>query len=88
MRIPLSWLREYVRVDAGTQEIADALSISTAEVNGVHRVGVSGELGLFRVVGACKFGTKALLAAMLGRWQTAAACARVTRACLAGVGGE
>jgi phenylalanyl-tRNA synthetase beta chain len=49
MKLPLSWLREYVRVDAGAQEIADALSISTAEVNGVHRVGVPGELGLFRV---------------------------------------
>ena len=31
------------------EEIADALSISTAEVNGVHRVGVPGDLGLFRV---------------------------------------
>ena len=49
MRIPLSWLREYVRVDASAQEIADALSISTAEVNGVQRVGVTGEVGLFRV---------------------------------------
>jgi phenylalanyl-tRNA synthetase beta chain len=49
VRIPLSWLREYVRVDADAQEIADALSISAAEVNGVHRVGVPGELGLFRV---------------------------------------
>jgi phenylalanyl-tRNA synthetase beta chain len=49
MRVPLSWLREYVRVDAGTQEIADALSISTAEVHGVEQVGVPGELGLFRV---------------------------------------
>jgi len=49
MKIPLSWLREYVRVDEGAQEIADALSISTAEVNGVHRVGVPGDLGLFRV---------------------------------------
>jgi phenylalanyl-tRNA synthetase beta chain len=49
MKLPLSWLREYVRVDAGVQEIADALSISTAEVNGVHRVGVPGDLGLFRV---------------------------------------
>ncbi len=49
MRIPLSWLREYVRVDAGAQEIADALSISTAEVDGVERVGVVGELGFFRV---------------------------------------
>jgi phenylalanyl-tRNA synthetase beta chain len=49
MKIPLSWLREYVRVDATTQEIADALSISTAEVNGVHRSGVPGDLALFRV---------------------------------------
>jgi phenylalanyl-tRNA synthetase beta chain len=49
MKIPLSWLREYVRVDAGAQELADALSISTAEVNGVHRVGVPGDLALFRV---------------------------------------
>jgi phenylalanyl-tRNA synthetase beta chain len=49
MRIPLSWLREYVRVDATTQEIVDALSVSSAEVNGVHRAGVSGDLGLFRV---------------------------------------
>jgi phenylalanyl-tRNA synthetase beta chain len=49
VRIPLSWLREYVRVDAGAQEIADALSISTAEVNGVTRVGVLGDLSLFRV---------------------------------------
>ncbi|HEY5694494.1 MAG TPA: phenylalanine--tRNA ligase subunit beta [Gaiellaceae bacterium] len=49
MRVPLSWLREYVRVDADAQEIADALSISTAEVHGVQRVGVDGELRLFRV---------------------------------------
>ena len=49
MRVPLSWLREYVRVDAAAREIVDALSISTAEVNAVHRVGVSGDLALFRV---------------------------------------
>ena len=49
MRIPLSWLRSYVRVDADAQGIADALSISTAEINGVQRVGVLGDLGLFRV---------------------------------------
>jgi len=49
MKIPLSWLREYVRVDAATDEIAEALSISTAEVNGVERVGVPGDLALFRV---------------------------------------
>jgi phenylalanyl-tRNA synthetase beta chain len=45
----MSWLREYVRTDATTQQIADALSISTAEVNGVERVGVTGDLDLFRV---------------------------------------
>jgi phenylalanyl-tRNA synthetase beta chain len=49
VRIPLGWLREYVRVEADAQTIADALSISTAEVNGVHRAGVPGELGLFRI---------------------------------------
>jgi phenylalanyl-tRNA synthetase beta chain len=49
MKIPVSWLRDYVRVDAGAQEIADALSISTAEVNGIQRVGVLGDLSLFRV---------------------------------------
>ena len=49
MRIPLSWLREYVRVDATAQQIADALSISTAEVNEVGPVGVLGDPSLFRV---------------------------------------
>jgi phenylalanyl-tRNA synthetase beta chain len=49
MRIPLSWLRYYVHVDATAAQIAEALSISTAEVNGVHRVGVPGELEFFRV---------------------------------------
>ena len=49
MRIPLSWLRDYVDVDADARQIADALSISTAEVNGIHRVGVLGDLSLFRV---------------------------------------
>ena len=49
MRVPLSWLREYVRAEATTEQIAHALSISTAEVNGVARRGVNGDLGLFRV---------------------------------------
>jgi phenylalanyl-tRNA synthetase beta chain len=49
MRVPLSWLREYVRVDASARQIAAALSIATAEVNEVARIGVPGELGLFRV---------------------------------------
>src|SRR5262245_13753408 len=49
MKVPISWLREYVRTDAATEQIADALAISTAEVNAVERRGVPGDLGLFRV---------------------------------------
>ena len=33
MKVPLSWLREYVRTDATTEQIAHALSISSAEVS-------------------------------------------------------
>jgi phenylalanyl-tRNA synthetase beta chain len=49
MKIPVSWLREYVRVDATTAQIAEALSVGAAEVEGVQRVGVPGDLALFRV---------------------------------------
>jgi phenylalanyl-tRNA synthetase beta chain len=49
MKVPLSWLREYVRTDATAEEIAHKLSISTAEVNGIERRGIAGELSLFRV---------------------------------------
>ena len=49
MKIPLSWLREYVHVEATTAEIAEALSVGAAEVDGIARVGVPGDLGLFRV---------------------------------------
>jgi phenylalanyl-tRNA synthetase beta chain len=49
MKIPLSWLREYVRVEATTAQIAEAISVGAAEVDGVEQVGVPGELDLFRV---------------------------------------
>ena len=49
MKIPVSWLRYYVRVDATTAQIAEALSVGAAEVEGIAQVGVPGELGLFRV---------------------------------------
>ena len=49
MKVPLSWLREYVRTDATTEQIVQALSISSAEVNGVERHGVPGDLSLFKV---------------------------------------
>jgi phenylalanyl-tRNA synthetase beta chain len=39
MRVPLSWLREYVRVDADAAQIAEALTISTAEVPTIERRG-------------------------------------------------
>ncbi len=49
MKVPLSWLREYVRTDATAAEIAHRLSISTAEVNGIELRGVTSDLSLFRV---------------------------------------
>jgi phenylalanyl-tRNA synthetase beta chain len=52
LRVPVSWLREYVRVDATADEIAHALSISTGEVNEVVHRGVpeeDGNLDRFRV---------------------------------------
>jgi phenylalanyl-tRNA synthetase beta chain len=52
MRVPLSWLREYVPVPVPTRELADRLVISTCEVDAVETRGVAdtdGNLGLFRV---------------------------------------
>ncbi|MBA3735905.1 MAG: phenylalanine--tRNA ligase subunit beta [Actinobacteria bacterium] len=52
MRVPVSWLRDYVAVDMPLPELADRLSISVAEVEGVLHRGVpneDGNLGLFRV---------------------------------------
>jgi phenylalanyl-tRNA synthetase beta chain len=52
MKVPVSWLREYVDVPASTQEIADRLAIATGEVERIARRGVAdenGNYGLFRV---------------------------------------
>jgi phenylalanyl-tRNA synthetase beta chain len=52
MRVPLSWLREYVTVDATADEIAHRLAISALEVERVIDVGVSdvdGNVGRFLV---------------------------------------
>jgi phenylalanyl-tRNA synthetase beta chain len=52
MHVPLSWLREYVTVDANAKEIADRLFTSAAEVERVFDVGVAdldGNLGRFLV---------------------------------------
>ena len=40
MRAPLSWLREYVRVDASAHEIAHRLAVSALDVERVIDVGV------------------------------------------------
>jgi phenylalanyl-tRNA synthetase beta chain len=52
MHVPLSWLREYVTVDATARGIADRLFTSAAEVERVFEVGVrdvDGNLGRFLV---------------------------------------
>jgi phenylalanyl-tRNA synthetase beta chain len=52
MHVPLSWLGDYVTVDASPEEIARRLSISAAEVERVIDVGVpdlDGNLGRFLV---------------------------------------
>jgi phenylalanyl-tRNA synthetase beta chain len=52
MKVPVSWLREYVDTSASTEEIAERLSISTLEVERIARRGVpdlDGNLGLYRV---------------------------------------
>ena len=52
MRVPMTWLREYVEVEASTPEIAERLAISTCEVERIIRHGVpdqDGNVGLFRV---------------------------------------
>ncbi|HUI36956.1 MAG TPA: hypothetical protein VLZ04_05660, partial [Gaiellaceae bacterium] len=52
MKVPVSWLRDYVPVEMPLPELAERLSISSAEVEGIERRGVpdeDGNLGLFRV---------------------------------------
>ncbi len=52
MRVPVSWLRDYVAVEMPLTELATRLSISSAEVEGIERRGVAdvdGNLALFKV---------------------------------------
>jgi phenylalanyl-tRNA synthetase beta chain len=49
VKVPLSWLREYARFDATTEQLVHALSISTAEVKGIERFGLPGDLDRFKV---------------------------------------
>ena len=52
MRVPLSWLRDYVALPMSARELADRLSVASAEVATIERRGPvdeDGNLGLFRV---------------------------------------
>jgi phenylalanyl-tRNA synthetase beta chain len=52
MKVPVSWLREYVPIEMPIREVADRLIITTCEVDKIDTVGVAdldGNLGLFRV---------------------------------------
>jgi phenylalanyl-tRNA synthetase beta chain len=52
LRVPVSWLRDYVLIEMPLDELATRLSISTAEVEGIERRGVpdeDGNVGLFRI---------------------------------------
>src|SRR3989440_2972208 len=52
LRVPVSWLREYVAFDAPLNEVAERLSVSSAEVEGIERRGVAdvdGNLGFYKV---------------------------------------
>jgi len=52
MRVPLSWLRDYVAWDRSVEELAELLSMSGSEVEGIDWVGAphdDANLALFRV---------------------------------------
>jgi phenylalanyl-tRNA synthetase beta chain len=52
LRVPISWLREYVPIELPLDELATKLSIAAAEIEGIERIGVSdenGNLARFRV---------------------------------------
>jgi phenylalanyl-tRNA synthetase beta chain len=52
MRTPVSWLREYVPIEVPLDELAKKLSVASAEVEGIERIGVpdgDGNLERFRI---------------------------------------
>jgi phenylalanyl-tRNA synthetase beta chain len=52
MRVPVSWLRDYVAMDMPLGELASRFSVTTAEIEDVEAHGVvdaDGNLGLFKV---------------------------------------
>jgi phenylalanyl-tRNA synthetase beta chain len=52
LRVPISWLREYVPIELPLDEFATKLSVASAEIEGIERIGVTetdGNLERFRV---------------------------------------
>ena len=39
MKVPVSWLREYVDLDASPEELGDKMTFSGIEVEGIHTIG-------------------------------------------------
>jgi phenylalanyl-tRNA synthetase beta chain len=51
LRVPLSWLHEYVDFDISTDELIELFSLRSQEIDGVHRLGVmDGEVVVGEVV--------------------------------------
>ncbi|MEJ7871111.1 MAG: hypothetical protein WKF67_02540, partial [Rubrobacteraceae bacterium] len=51
MRVPLSWLHEYVDFDLSTSELVELFSLRSQEVDGIERLGVvDGEVVVGEVV--------------------------------------
>ena len=49
MRVPVSWLREYVSFDMPVRELGELLSMTGTKLEAVHRIGVPAGAELFRV---------------------------------------
>lgn len=52
MRVPVSWLRDYVALEMPLEELSARLSVASAEIEGIEQTGLSGgpeNAALFRV---------------------------------------
>jgi hypothetical protein len=49
VRVPVSWLREYVSFDLPVRELGELMSMTGTKVEAIHRTGVPGDAGLFRI---------------------------------------
>ncbi len=49
MKVPVSWLRDYVALEMPLQELADRLAVSTCEVDRIAHLGITGDPEFFRV---------------------------------------